>query len=68
MTVIINKFVTKLERMRVILSVKNLEKELHSVSREVGSVSGLDFSRCRILFTEFHIWRGLAELLESKLV
>ena len=58
----------KFNRMRAILSMKYLEKELHNVSNEDCSGSAFNFCRCRITFTDFHIWRGFSEFVEIKFV
>ena len=59
---------TKFDRIRTILSVKYFEKELHNVSNEECSGSAFNFCRCKIVFTDFHIWRGFSEFIEIKCV
>ena len=49
-----------------ILSVKYFEKERHNVSNEECSGSAFNFCRCRIVFTDFRIWRGFSEFVEIK--
>ena len=59
---------TKFDRMRATLSVKYFEKEIHNVSNEEcsGSAFNFNFCRCKIAFTDFHIWRGFSEFVEIK--
>ena len=51
-----------------ILSIKYFEKELYYVSNEECSGSAFNFCRCRIVFTDFHIWWGFSEFIEIKCV
>ena len=52
---------TKFDRKLAIVYVKYFEKELYNVSNEEYSGSAFNFCRCRIVFTDFHIWRGFSE-------